>query len=64
MNIEKNHKYSEIADRVVPEYRDYRSTYSCTGQVAKRWVAAWTAACLANDDDPSLYEAPVNERVM
>lgn len=64
MNIENYEKYTEIADRVVPEYRDYRSNYSCTGHVAKRWEAAWNAACIANSDEPSRYNPPINERVM
>jgi hypothetical protein len=37
----------EIADRVVPEYRDGKRSYSCTGTVAKRWQAAYDGACIA-----------------
>ena len=38
---------TEIADSVVPEYRNGKRTYSCTGATAKKWQAAWEAAHLA-----------------
>lgn len=38
---------TQIADVVVPAYRDGRRSYSCTGTVAKRWQAAWDGACAA-----------------
>lgn len=34
----------EIADRVVPAYRDGRRSYSCTSWTARRWEAAYQAA--------------------
>jgi hypothetical protein len=39
-----------IADRVVPEYRSEKRTYSCSGHTAKRWQAAWDAAHMALTD--------------
>lgn len=38
---------TEIADKVVPEYRDGKRSYSCGGHTAKRWQAAWDAASVA-----------------
>lgn len=35
---------AEIADAVVPEYRNGERSYSCTGLVAKRWSSAYEAA--------------------
>jgi hypothetical protein len=43
---------TQIADRVVPEYRARNKSYSCTGGVAKRWQAAWDGACIALGNDP------------
>lgn len=40
---------ASIADRVVPEYRDGKRSYSCTGNTAKRWGAAYEAAKIANE---------------
>lgn len=48
---------TQIADEVVPEYRGGRSSYSCTGRVAKRWQAAWDGACVALGHDPKTLEA-------
>lgn len=45
---------TEIADRVVPQYRKMDLTYSCTGHWAKRWQAAWDAACVALGESPDL----------
>jgi hypothetical protein len=47
-----NTRCTQIADRVVPEYRVGRKSYSCTGGVAKRWFAAWQGACIAFGYDP------------
>ena len=47
-----NRRCTQIADRVVPEYRAGRKSYSCTGGVAKRWQAAWDGACIALGYDP------------
>lgn len=49
--------WTAIADQVVPEYRlaPGHSAYSCTGQVARRWQAAWDAACLAQGGNPNDY---------
>jgi hypothetical protein len=38
---------TQIADTVVPKFRDGKKSYSCTGSVAKRWQAAWDGACIA-----------------
>lgn len=49
---------TEIADRVVPQYRDENQRqpgYSCTGIYAKRWQAAWDGACVALGGDPADY---------
>jgi hypothetical protein len=49
---------TEIADQVVPQYRDDNQRqpgYSCTGIYAKRWQAAWDAACIALGGDPAEY---------
>lgn len=43
------------ADRAVPEYRHGKRTYSCGGHVAKRWQAAWDAACWALGTDPATF---------
>lgn len=43
---------TQIADRIVPEYRRGEKSYSCTGVVAKRWQAAWDGACVALGHDP------------
>jgi ribulose kinase len=46
---------TQIADKVVPEYRGSERGYSCTGSVAKRWQAAWDGACVALGHDPENY---------
>ena len=49
---------TRIADQVVPQYRDDNQRqpgYSCTGIYAKRWQAAWDAACIALGGDPKEY---------
>jgi len=38
---------SLIADTIVPEYRNGKRRYSCTSIVAKRWLAAWDGARMA-----------------
>jgi len=46
----RNARAIEIADRVVPEYRNTASgapSYSCSGHTAKRWEAAFDGARLA-----------------
>jgi hypothetical protein len=43
---------TQIADTVVPKFRDGKKSYSCTGSVAKRWQTAWDAACIALGYDP------------
>lgn len=47
-----------VADTVVPEYRDERRSYSCTGSMAKRWQAAWDGACVALGHDPTRFRLP------
>jgi hypothetical protein len=37
----------EIADAIVPEYRLSGKSHSCSGQIGKRWSAAYSAAELA-----------------
>jgi hypothetical protein len=37
----------EIADCVVPQYRNSKNSYSCGGPVAKRWQSAFDAAKIA-----------------
>jgi endonuclease I len=44
---------TEIADQVVPAYRYGKRSYSCSSWTAKRWQAAWDAACLAHGVDLS-----------
>lgn len=46
---------TEIADQVVPEYRDGKRSYACHGHTAKRWQAAWDGACIALGGDPAEY---------
>ena len=49
---------TEIADRVVPQYRDDNQRqpgYSCTSHTAKRWQAAWDGAMVALGGDPAEY---------
>lgn len=55
MNDEITARCTQIADAVVPEYRDGKRSYSCTGLVAKRWQAAWDGACIALDREPKVY---------
>ncbi len=45
---------TEIADQVVPEYRaDNAQHTGCGSHTAKRWQAAWDAACVALGGDPA-----------
>lgn len=45
---------TEIADQAVPEYRAADARHSgCTSHTAKRWQAAWDAACIALGGDPA-----------
>lgn len=46
---------TQVADKIVPAYRGGERSYSCTGIVAKRWQAAWDAACIALGHDPKDY---------
>ncbi len=49
---------TEIADQVVPEYRDGQianGLCSCDAPTAKRWQAAWDGACIALGGDPKEY---------
>ena len=41
-----------IADQVEPRYRNGARSYSCCGQVAKLWQAAWDGACVALGGKP------------
>lgn len=50
-----NRRCTEIADQVVPEYRNGSRAYSCCGTVAKRWQAAWDGACIALGGYPEEY---------
>ena len=51
---------TQIADAIVPMYRDGKKSYSCTGVVAKRWQAAWDGACVALGRSPNDYRSNVN----
>lgn len=54
---------TEIADRIVPEYRRSNGTYySCTGTVAKRWNAAYLAAELAITQKPVVIPQWIKHR--
>jgi hypothetical protein len=55
MNDEITARCTQIADAVVPEYRNGKRSYSCTGRVAKRWQAAWDGACIALGRSPDNY---------
>lgn len=48
----------QIADTVVPQYRSGKRGYSCTGGMAKRWLAALEGACIALGRDPRELNAP------
>lgn len=50
---------AKIADMVVPQYRNGEKSYSCTGGVAKRWLAAFEGARMALDHDPKDITRPV-----
>lgn len=50
--VEISERCTLIADKVVPQYRDEKKSYGCTGVVAKRWQAAWDGTCLALGGDP------------
>jgi hypothetical protein len=50
---------SQFANVIVPEFKGGNKSYSCTGDVAKRWQAAWDGACMALGHDPRDYrDAP------
>jgi hypothetical protein len=51
--VPDHERCTQIADKVVPQYR--YGNYGCTGILAKRWQAAWDAACLALGHDPATY---------
>lgn len=53
MKDELSSECRRIADRVVPEY--FSGSYSCGGVYAKRWQAAWDAACIALGGNPEDY---------
>lgn len=44
---ELNQRCCEIADRVVPQYRNGKRNYDCSGTIGKRWGAAFEGAMLA-----------------
>lgn len=44
---EREARCVEIADQVVPQYRDDAKVYSCTGTYAKQWSAAYNGAMIA-----------------
>ena len=52
---------TQIADAVVPVYRDGKRSYSCTGRVAKQWQAAWDGACIALGREPKDYQLDTKE---
>jgi hypothetical protein len=43
---------ARAADLVVPEYRNGKQIYSCSGMVAKKWQTAWDGACWALGHNP------------
>lgn len=47
LSPEQESRCAEIADLVVPAYRDGKRSYSCGGHVAQRWGAAYEGAVLA-----------------
>lgn len=49
----------QIADTVVPQYRNEKRSYSCTGGMAKCWQAAYDGACIALGGNPGNGAAPV-----
>ncbi len=51
---------TRIADAVVPEYNS--DSYSCTGTIAKRWQAAWDAACISNGYEPKTVVQTMGRR--
>ncbi|AOR76559.1 hypothetical protein [Novosphingobium resinovorum] len=48
---------TEIADKVVPKYRNPPKgrSYSCSSHTAKLWQAAWDGACVALNGNPAEY---------
>ena len=61
INDEITARCTQIADAAVPEYRDGKRSYSCTGRVAKRWQAAWDGACIALGREPKAYRIDSRE---
>lgn len=57
-DIDLNERCSTIADQVVPRYRVQGPRASCSGHIAKKWGAAWDAACIALGGDPAAYYPP------
>lgn len=57
MSTELTRRCVEIADQVVPEYRNGKRPASCTGHHAKRWQAAWDGACVALGGDPAEHRS-------
>jgi len=47
----------QVADTVVPQYRNAKRSYSCTGGMAKRWAAAFDGARIALGHDPAHGQA-------
>lgn len=60
MSIEE--RCTAIADQVVPQYRKMGQKHSCSGHWAKRWQAAWDAACVALGGDLSNYAVNLDVR--
>ncbi|NYT42294.1 hypothetical protein HZY97_16095 [Sphingomonas sp. R-74633] len=55
---------TDIADRVVPAYRDGKRSYSCGGTTAKLWQAAWDGACIALGGEPEAYIIPATPKTV
>lgn len=48
-DAQKKAAITAIADKIVPQYRSPKGKYSCAGQMAKRWQAAYDAASMARE---------------
>jgi hypothetical protein len=62
IKLELNTRCAQIADRLVPQYRDGGKNYSCHGGVARRWQAAFEGACIAFGHDPKNNAYPIKSQ--
>lgn len=66
MSTDLNSNAAKIADETVPQYRAKGASYACSGQVARRWTAAYEAAlaalCTSTIEVPKAWSSVLAER--